>query len=288
MTRGTYRYWEIDFDKIKDLIPEGNLYDFISAALEKLGISPTKEMFTVRGIMDAPGLQALAAGILEKAWGTKAGVPTGFHEVIRKLLEGINISTKDMYEKGRPDFILINAKLDDLKKIFSDDVAKGLAKLLSFIELKSILTESNKEQFKKYKDMVGKEFLVGVAAVVKSSFIDYFPEIKTAMVNIVSLLKELSPEKFMTPEQLKKLSEERMEARKTLESLNKDIDEDKFTQYTKLGDTDQKFDEMEKGQDEAFKKMMEELNAIKSTGEDTNKEVKKKDDEPEVEKDPFG
>ena len=277
----------VEFNKIKDLISKGNLYDFISASLKKLGITPTKEMFTVKGIMDEPGLQALARGIFLKSWGTKYGIPTGFHEVIRKILEGMGTSTKEMYEKGRPDFLLINNKLEDLKKIFPPEVAKTLSKLLTFIELKSILSEANKEQFKKYKDMVGEEYLVGVAALVKSSFLDYFPGIKTAMVNIVSKLKELSPEKFKTEEQLKELSEKRM-TRETLESLTKDIDEDKSTQYKGLGDTDKKLDEMEKGQDEAFKKMMEEMSDIKSTGEDTNKEVKKKDDEPEVEKDPFG
>jgi len=278
-----------EFNKIKDLIPKGNLYDFISSAFEKLGITPTKETFTAKGIKDEPGLQALARGILLKTWGTKYGIPTGFHEVIRKILEGIGTSTKEMYEKGRPDFLLINNKLEDLEKIFPPEVAKTLSKLLSFIELKSILTESNKEQFKKYSDMIGKEFLVGVAAVVKSSFKDYFPDIKTAMINIVSLLKELSPEKFGTPEQLKALSEERiekMEEKGDMTDVLAALDDlDALSDSTgKTVDEVKNIEDMEKRQRENNTKSIEEIKKIVG---DTNKKVKKKSDEPPVGEDPF-
>lgn len=270
----------VEFNKIKDFIPEGNLYDFISSAFEKLGITPAKEMFTAKGIKDEPGLQALARGILLKAWGTKYGIPTGFHEVIRKILEGMGTSTKEMYEKGRPDFLLINNKLDNLEKIFPPEVAKTLSKVLTFIELKSILSESNKEQFKKYKDMVGEDYLVGVAALVKSSFLDYFPEIKTAIVNIVSKLKELSPEKFMSPEQLEEMSKGRMDLRaleKVDEGFRKEIEgveKETTGRVAKQGDLSEK----------NIGDVLDALDNIKVTTDDTNKEVKKNNDEQSSEK----
>jgi len=277
----------VEFNKIKDLIPEGNLYDFIEASLEKLGITPELETFTARGIKDEPGLQALAKGILIKAWGTKFGIPTGFHEVIRKILEGIGISTKDIYEKGRPDFLLINNKLENLEKIFPPDVAEALSRTLTFIELKSILSESNKEQFKKYKDMIGEEFLVGVAALVKSSFLDYFPEIKTARVNIINLLKELAPEKFKTEEQLKEMSEARMreeQEKRDMEEILLGLDDTEQFGKDVKGAVDDSVAEAERKQRE----LMEKLMGIEETTEETLDEVKKEEREniaePKVEK----
>jgi len=200
-----------EYDKIKDLVPEGGLYDFIEASLKKLKISPTEETFTAKGIKGEPGLMAIATGILQRAWGTKAGIPTGFHDVIRKMLADLGLDTKELYERGRPDFLLLDNKIEDLKKVFPPDVAKALNRLVSFVELKSVLSESNKEQFKWYKDMVGKDFLVGIAALVKSSFGEYFPDIKSAQVNIVSLLKKFDPVKFGSEHRRAEMSKERME-----------------------------------------------------------------------------
>lgn len=274
-----------EFDKIKDLVSKGGLYDFIEASFKKLGITPGLETFTAKGIKNEPGLQAIAGGILLKAWGTKAGIPTGFHEIIRKILDGVGLNTKELYEKGRPDFLLINNRLEDLQKIFPPDVAKQLSKLLTFIELKSVLSEANKEQFKKYKDMVGDDYLVGVAALVKSSFNEYFPEISTAMVNIVTKLKELAPEKFSTTEELEKKSLERME------EIQKKVEEDYLGKLEDVikGEPGTKQPEyIESAEEKQDREMMELMKDIEGTTKDTNKEVKKKEEKDNIEGgDPF-
>jgi len=273
------------YDKIKDFIGvEGGMTKFLISALTKLGITPTPEMFTKEAIKKSPELQAVAQGVLQEAWGTKAGIPTGFHSYLRDLLEktqGLNV--KDIYENARPDFLLLNNKLEDLEKIFPPEIAKTLSQLISYIELKSILTESNKEQFKKYTDMIGDEFLVGVAAVVKSSFKDYFPKIGTAMINIVRLLQKFAPESFMTPEQLKELSEERIQERvqemEDMAALIEDMEE--LSGGGEKGGLGINVPEGYK--EDTLEDMKDQLEEIKKTGESTNAEVKKIDTDPKRE-----
>ena len=261
------------FDKIKEFVAhKGGVTEFMTNAMKTLGITPTPETFTVEAIKKSPELTAIAEGILKKAWGTKAGIPSGFHEYLLKRISDVSATTsKEMYEKGRPDFLLLGNKLEDLEKIFPPEVAKTLSQLISYIELKSILTESNKEQFKKYSDMVGKGFLVGIAALVKSSFKDYFPDIETAQLNIVSLLEKFDP--FMTLEQLKELSKQRME-QKILENTDKELcKEIEGIEKESTG----KIAEQGALSEDKMKDVLSSLDDIKATTDDTNKKVNDED-----------
>jgi len=172
---------------------------------------------TSKEVMKSQELRALALILLKTMTYYKKGQTTGFPsglgkvmyeslktkfitpevisaggEVFDRLLntfkEIYGKNPSDFFERGRIDFLLTNIQEEQeaIRKLFGEDILNSMKDMnSSFFELKNILSETNRAQFRFYQDMVGRR-LFGVAAIVKDSIKNVFPDLQTKELNIMS------------------------------------------------------------------------------------------------------
>lgn len=192
-------------------------------ALEKLSKEfniPLMKLYTIteKEIAKSEELRAIQALLLivmnmSRKTGAPAGISLGFQKGMIEALKKVSMGDisqfppkiqeqiqeqinkkfgkkiKNIFERYKLDFLITNVQnsLDKIEILFGEEIAESLKDVDSFFtEQKKILSETNRGQFRDYKDLVGSLRLIGLATQVLVSFTDDFPDILTKRMDIAT------------------------------------------------------------------------------------------------------
>ncbi|MEE9438995.1 MAG: hypothetical protein V3V14_08355 [Saprospiraceae bacterium] len=194
-----------------------NTMDFLNASAKKLGITLTKDMFTEAEVAKSDVLKTIAAGMSwlwfkGKGKPEAGGFPEGFRQqltlIMDTLFSGNFSKIKGLWKQRRVDMAILGGDLDELTDIFGVRLGTVIHKqAVHFLELKTILSKTNVNQFKEYLDLYGKKNVSAVASLIRPSFKDILPGVITKSMNMMAELQKAGKIDKMTPAEMDEIKD---------------------------------------------------------------------------------